>query len=221
MAKRKLQRFAENDTFSNLIQPRGLGYPPIGFHLRGKWNELFFKNNNPIVLELGCGRGEYTVNLAKFFPDKNFIGIDIKGARLWRGAKTAIEESMHNVGFMRIAIDQIEWFFGENEVSEIWITFPDPQPQISREKKRLTSGNFINKYLNFIKKGGIIHLKTDNKPLFDYTLEVVQERGYQINTATSDLYNSGINDDILDIKTTYEKIFLKQGFPICYLNFTI
>src|ERR1051325_9312258 len=172
MGKMKLQRFAENQTFTNLLQPK-LGYPPEGFTLKGKWNKDFFKKDQPIVLELGCGRGEYTIGLARRFPDKNFIGIDIKGARLWRGAKTGMEENLTNVGFLRILIDQIQYFFGENEVSEIWITFPDPQPQLSRERKRLTHPQFVNRYAGFLKPNGIIHLKTDSTSLYEYTLETI------------------------------------------------
>jgi tRNA (guanine-N7-)-methyltransferase len=220
LGKDKLRRFAENDTFACVVQPR-LAYPPEGFHLKGCWNTNFFKNNNPIVLELGCGRGEYTVGLANKYKDKNFIGVDIKGARMWRGAKTAVDEGMSNVGFLRIAIDQIAYFFGENEVSEVWITFPDPQPQESRERKRLTSINFIDKYRHFLKPNALIHLKTDDKPLYEYTLEVAKQLSCTPNVATDNLYNSGMADDILEIKTTYEKMFLAKGMNICYLNFNL
>lgn len=220
MGKDKLKRFAENDTFACMIQPR-LAYPPEGFYLKGKWNEDLFKNNNPIVLELGCGRGEYTVGLANKYKDKNFIGVDIKGSRMWRGAKTATETGMNNVAFLRIAIDQIAYFFAEHEVSEIWVTFPDPQPQEGREKKRLTSINFINKYKHFLKPQALIHLKTDDKPLYEFTLDVVKELGCTPNVATDNLYQSGMADDILEIKTTYEKKFLAKGMPIHYLNFNL
>lgn len=220
MAKHKLQRFAENQSFPNVIEPR-LPYPPIGFKYRGRWDADHFGNNNPIVLELGCGRGEYTIALAKKYPEKNFIGVDIKGARLWRGAKTGIEENIPNAAFLRVMIDQIAYYFDENEVSEIWITFPDPQPQISREKKRLTSPNFINKYLRFLKPDSVIHLKTDNLPLYQYTLEVANQMNYTILQSTDDLYNGEITDDILEVKTTYEKIFMRKGFKICYLKFSV
>ena len=220
MGKDKLRRFAENETFPNVFQPK-LGFPPVGFELKGKWNETFFKNNNPIVLELGCGRGEYTVGLAEHFPDKNFIGVDRKGARLWRGAKTAVENAMSNVAFLRVMIDQIDYYFDKDEVSEIWITFPDPQPQESLIKKRLTSPRFLDRYLNFLKPGGLIHLKTDSAPLFDYTLEIVAERNHNLKVHTHDLYTSGLANDILSIKTTYEKIFLAKGMKINYLNFTV
>jgi tRNA (guanine-N7-)-methyltransferase len=220
VAKRKLQRFAENETFPNVVQPR-LPYPPLSFPLKGRWSSDFFRNDHPIVLELGCGRGEYTVALAKKYPERNFIGVDVKGARLWRGAKTAVEESMNNVGFLRIMIDQIFYYFGENEVSEIWITFPDPQPQVSREKKRLTSPTFLGKYRQFLKPGSIVHLKTDSDSLFEYTEQVIKEEGHTANICTWDLYGSGMADDILDVKTTYEKIFLAEGKKIKYLNFTL
>jgi tRNA (guanine-N7-)-methyltransferase len=220
VAKRKLQRFAENRNLSTLVQP-DLPYPPVGFHLKGKWAPDFFVNNNPIVLELGCGRGEYTIALAKKYPDRNFIGVDIKGARLWRGAKTAFEEKIANAGFLRIKIDQIQYYFGENEVSEIWITFPDPQPRISRERKRLTSPWFLEKYRSFLRPGSIIHLKTDNKGLYEYTAEVIQEEGLTPGISTDDLYGGEVQDEILEVKTTYEKIFLKKGMKICYLNFKV
>lgn len=220
MAKHKLQRFAEIETFDNVLQPRII-FPLADHERKGKWNEVFFKNNNPIVLELGCGRGEYTVNLAQHYPDKNFIGIDIKGARLWRGAKTAIENQMKNVGFLRLQIDKIEHFFAPSEVSEIWITFPDPQPQVSRERKRLTSPNYLNRYKNILSPKGIIHLKTDNAGLFAYTEEVLKENRYPVFQCTHDLYQSDILTEILKIKTTYEQIYLKKGVPINYLNFSI
>ncbi len=220
MAKHKLQRFAEIETFENVLQPR-MTFPLIDHEMKGKWNEIFFKNNNPIVLELGCGRGEYTVNLAQQYPDKNFIGIDIKGARLWRGAKTAIENHLKNVGFLRLQIDKIELFFAPSEVSEIWITFPDPQPQVSRERKRLTSPNYLDRYKNILSPEGMIHLKTDNAGLFAYTEEVLKENQYAVFQCTHDLYQSDILNDILKIKTTYEQMYLKKGVPINYMNFSI
>ena len=217
--KRKLARFAENETFPHLFQPRM--FPPVDHELKGKWHSAFFKNEHPIVLELGCGRGEYTVNLAEKFPDKNFIGIDWKGARLWRGAKTSFENKMSNVAFLRIMIQNIGNYFSEDEVSEIWITFPDPQPQLSRERKRLTSPRFLNLYRQMLKKGGIIHLKTDNKPFYDYTIQVIKENNLRNIYSTDDLYHSDAGDEILGIKTTYEKMFLEKGFKICYLKFSL
>ncbi len=220
MGKNKLSRFAEMETFHLVFQPE------VDFHspdttLKGNWDTNVFKNNNPIVLEVGCGRGEYTVNLAQRYPNKNFIGIDIKGARMWRGAKTANEQNILNAAFLRIRMELIEKFFGNNEVSEIWITFPDPQPRESKENRRLISPMFINRYKNFLKSGSVIHLKTDNKQLFDYAHQMVKTEGYHVITATDNLYaqnNIGID---LDIKTTYEKRFLAEGINICYLCFHI
>ena len=220
MAKRKLQRFAELKTLGNVIQPQ-IGYPPIDHALKGKWNADFFNNQNPIVLELGCGRGEYTVNMARHFPEKNFVGIDIKGARLWRGSKTAEEEGIRNAGFLRIPILRLESYFTKNEVSEIWITFPDPQPLISGIRKRLSSPRFLEIYQQILQPGGLIHLKTDNEGLYDYTYEWIREAGYEIAFDTKDLYQSGIEDQILSIKTTYEEKYLKIGKKICYLKFRI
>ena len=216
--KRKRQRFAENETFPHLFQPKM--FPPAEHELNGKWHAGFFRNANPIVLELGCGRGEYTVELAARYPEKNFIGIDWKGARLWRGAKTSHVNEMKNVAFLRIQIQSIERFFAKNEVSEIWITFPDPQPQKSRERKRLTSMRFLSMYQKFLAPAGFIHLKTDNLGLHDYTVDLVSDRRFKIHLATNDLYNSPHADEVLSIKTTYEKIFLERGSKICYLKFT-
>jgi tRNA (guanine-N7-)-methyltransferase len=218
MTKRKLQRFAENEIFPNVFQPKNI-YPPVDHDMKGKWKENFFKNDNPIVLELGCGRGEYTINLAEKFPANNYIGIDFKGARLWRGAKTAIENKMSHVAFLRIQIQRIESYFASNEVNEVWITFPDPQPQQSREHKRLTSHRFLAMYKNLLSKDGTVHLKTDSRDLYEYTLSVIRENNLPLFAFTEDVYNSDLHDEVLDIKTTYEKIFLQQGSKICYLKF--
>jgi len=215
--KKKRQRFAENETFPHVFQPRAT-FPHVEHELKGRWSEKFFQNNNPIVLELGCGRGEYTVHLAELYPEKNFIGIDWKGARLWRGAKTSHVNQMKNVAFLRILIQNIQHYFDQNEVSEIWITFPDPQPRQSRERKRLTSPRFLTMYEAILKPGSMIHLKTDNKVLYDYSLETAQTRRYNIITATDDLYAFDLPDPVLNIQTTYENIFLKQGLKICYLK---
>ncbi|CAN5539469.1 tRNA (guanosine(46)-N7)-methyltransferase TrmB [soil metagenome] len=196
-------------------------FPPVDHELKGKWHSDFFKNQNPIVLELGCGRGEYTVSLAEKFPEKNFVGVDWKGARLWRGAKTALDNKMPNVAFLRIMIQNILNFFSHDEVSEIWITFPDPQPQPSRERKRLTSLRFLKMYNQLLLPGGIIHLKTDNKAFYDFTLEVIGENKFKNIYATDDLYHSDADNEILGIKTTYENMFLEQGMKICYLKFAI
>lgn len=220
MAKRKLKRFAELETFSNVFQPK-LHYPPGDFELKGNWNKNFFKNHHPIVLELGCGRGEYTVYLAKTHPEKNFIGIDIKGARLWKGAKTAAEERFENTAFVRTQIEYVDSFFSEKEISEIWITFPDPQLHRDRELKRLTSLPFLEKYKKIISPNGIIHLKTDSKSLFDYTLEVIEKNGFRLLNKMEDIYSIENIPEELQVKTTYEKMFLAEGSKINYLEFSL
>jgi tRNA (guanine-N7-)-methyltransferase len=220
MGKNKLKRFEENKQFAHLLQPPAV-YPFTDHSLKGKWNENFFSVPRPIVLELGCGRGEYTVNLAQNDPSKNYIGVDIKGARIWRGAKTVDEEDLRNVGFLRIQIERIENFFGTDEVEEIWITFPDPQLQESRERKRLTSPRFLESYRKFVRRGGRIHLKTDNVALYDYTLEKVREMSWPVEYGTTDLYEEGKNESHFDIRTTYEKIYLSRGMKICYLRFQV
>ena len=182
MGKDKLRRFAEIATFANVKQL------DEGKVLKGNWAVSQFHNNNPVILELACGTGEYTVNLAKLFPDKNFIGIDYKGNRIWRGAKTAIEEGIHNVAFLRIQIENLLDYFAENEISEIWITFPDPQPQDSREKKRLTFPKFLEKYKSILVQDGVVHLKTDNDQLHDYTFDKINELGLKLKVRTEDLY---------------------------------
>ena len=220
MGKNKLARFAENETFANLFQ---LTYEQItkeGFALKGKWNELFFKNDNPIVLELGCGKGEYTVGLAKKYPNKNFIGIDIKGARLWRGCKTSNEDKMTNVAFVRTHIQMIESYFAENEVSEIWITFPDPQ--LKKPNKRLTCERFLKLYKNILKQDGIVHLKTDSQELYEYTKdEVLIPSKREILYNTNDLYNSDFKEDVIEIQTFYEAMYMKIKKPITYLKFRL
>jgi len=220
VAKKKQKRFDESKSFPNYFQPQ---YKEIinGFPLKGKWNQNFFKNNNPICLELGCGKGEYTIALAQKYPNRNFIGIDIKGARLWRGCKTSIEEKMQNVAFIRAKIELIEHFFEKKEISEIWITHPDPQPRKSRAKKRLTSPRFLNRYLNILKENSIIHLKTDDTSLYKYTLAVAKENKHKILFETPDLYSlNPQEEDVMITQTFYEKIFLEEGKKIKYLRFT-
>ena len=217
MPKRKIQRFAELETFRTVVHPLPFNNP-VKHKLSGRWNIDFFEKDQPIVLEVGCGRGEYTINLAKRYPHKNFIGIDIKGARLWRGGKTAHEENMKNVAFLRIAIERLEYYFDEAEVSEIWITFPDPHPKQSRENKRLTSPLYLNSYEHILKEKGIIHLKTDHYDLFSYTKEILEPGKANILIATSNLYASEYVNEDLEIKTTYEQKFLKEGKEICYLK---
>lgn len=214
MGKDKLRRFAEIATFNNVFELEE------GHELKGNWNDLHFKNSNPLVLELACGKGEYSVNLARLFPEKNFIGIDYKGNRIWRGAKTAIEEGIDNVAFLRIQIENILEFFDAAEVSEIWITFPDPQPQISREKKRLTSPRFLRMYQTILAPKGILHLKTDNDALHAYTHEQIAEHDLQLHIRTEDLYRSDFVDEVLSIKTYYEKKYLAHEKNINYLKFS-
>ncbi|MFD0795096.1 tRNA (guanosine(46)-N7)-methyltransferase TrmB [Mucilaginibacter litoreus] len=214
MGKDKLRRFAEIQTFDNVLQL------DAGKPLKGNWAAGFFKNSNPVVLELACGKGEYTVNLARMFPGKNFIGIDYKGNRIWRGAKTALEDGVSNVGFLRIQIENLLDYFAEGEVDEIWITFPDPQPQLSREKKRLTSPRFLEKYKVVLKPGGFVNLKTDNDGLHAYTAEKVEELGLNLHVKTEDLYHSEYADEVLSIKTYYEKKYLEHNKNINYIKFS-
>lgn len=214
MGKDKLRRFAEIETFDNVLQL------DAGKPYKGQWSKTFFKNDNPVVLELACGKGEYTVNLARLFPDKNFIGIDYKGNRIWRGAKTALEDGVNNVAFIRMQIETLTEFFAPGEVDEIWITFPDPQPQLSREKKRLTSPRFLNMYKEVLKTGGAVNLKTDNDGFYNYTAEKVQELNLKEHINTADLYKSEYADEVLSIKTYYEKKYLKDNKNINYIKFS-
>ena len=214
VGKDKLRRFAEIETFSNVFQLEA------GKLLKGQWAGHFFNNSNPVVLELACGKGEYTVNLAQMFPDKNFIGVDYKGNRIWRGAKTALEDGVNNVAFLRIQIEHILEYFAPAEVDEIWITFPDPQPQLSREKKRLTSPRFLDKYRHLLKTGGYVNLKTDNDDLHSYTAEKIGELELILDIKTEDLYHSPYADEVLSIKTYYEKKYLKDNKNINYLKFS-
>ncbi|CEN37217.1 tRNA (guanosine(46)-N7)-methyltransferase TrmB [Capnocytophaga cynodegmi] len=221
-SKNKLKRFKENETFTNVLQPKRDELLSEQFPFKGKWNELYFKNNNPIVLELGCGKGEYSVGLAKRYPNKNFIGIDIKGARFWRGAKTAIEENIDNVAFLRTQIELIEHCFAQGEVSEIWITFPDPQIKYKRTKHRLTNTEFLNRYKNILATDGYIHLKTDSEFMHGYTLGLLHGLGYNVLYANHNIYNSdGVPSEVTEIQTFYEKFYLEQNKPITYIKFQI
>ena len=222
MGKDKLKRFAEVEKFKNVIQP-DLNNFSNDHELKGKWS-IKFNNSNPIILELGCGRGEYTVGLARKFPKINFIGIDIKGSRLWRGAKTCVEENINNVFFLRTKVDFIEQFFNTDEVNEIWLTFSDPQPK--KPRKRLTSPLFIDRYKELLKKNGVIHLKTDSDLLYEYTLEEIERNNYSIINHFNDVHGQ-LNDksdpelyEILNIETYYESIWLKEGKKIKYVSFT-
>lgn len=217
MGRSKLAKFAVVAERENVLQPGDELYG----QLAGKWRELHFNNNNPIVLEVGCGRGEYTVGMGRLFSDKNFIGTDIKGARIWKGSTMAVEEELYHVAFLRTFIERIEEHFGENELDEIWITFPDPRPRDRDIKRRLTSPRFLDMYERIVKPGGIIHLKTDNGPLYEYTLEVLQERQVQNLIYTADLYNSDLQEHTMGIYTTYEKRYLAEGIPIKYLQYKV
>ena len=205
--------------YPNVIAPKFDEVFRADFRLKGRWGIDIFGNSNPLTVELGCGKGEYTVALAKKYPEKNFIGIDIKGARMWVGATEALKNNMTNVVFLRTRIEFIRSCFGAGELSEIWITFPDPQPQQSRENKRLTSPPFMQAYREIMKPNGIIHLKTDSRSMFDYTRKIAEENNFSIITCTDDLYNSEIADDILSVQTYYEKMFKDKGFSIKYLEF--
>lgn len=219
MGKNKLAKFAEMETFEHVVQAPFNKIKHNDFHLKGTWAKSFFKNDNPMVLELGCGKGEYTVELAEKNPQFNFIGIDIKGARLWQGAKQALEKELKNVAFLRTNIEIIGQFFGENEVAEIWLTFPDPQ--MKKTRKRLTSTTFLNKYRLFLKKDGIIHLKTDSNFQFTYTRELVHLNQFEVLAETDNLYDSEILDETLRIKTFYEKQWLSRGITIKYIAFRL
>ncbi|MEL0245141.1 MAG: tRNA (guanosine(46)-N7)-methyltransferase TrmB [Flavobacteriaceae bacterium] len=220
-SKNKLKRFKENLSFNNLFQPTRSELLSNSFKYKGFWKD-YFKNNNPIVLELGCGKGEYTCSLAEKYPKKNFIGIDIKGARIWSGAKYAVVNSIENACFIRTQIELIECLFSENEISEIWITFPDPQIKIQRQKHRLTNINFLNRYKKIIKSKGIIHLKTDSEFLHGYTLGLIEALNLKLIQSNHDIYlNQNAPEEVVDIKTHYEKIFLAENKKITYLSFQI
>ncbi|MFU8843089.1 MAG: tRNA (guanosine(46)-N7)-methyltransferase TrmB [Bacteroidales bacterium] len=218
--KKKLQHFAENATFPHLFQ---LSYDELitGFHLKGKWRSMYFRNNHPVVVELGCGKGEYTVHLAARYPEKNFIGIDRKGARIWKGAKATFETNMPNVSFLRANIELIPQIFGEDEVDEIWITFPDPHPKPKSASRRLTSSSFIEKYRKILRRDGVIHLKTDHFSLFEFTRQEISKYNHTLLFSTDDLYNSGYMGDVMGIKTFYEEKFLASEGRICYLQFSL
>ena len=219
-SKNKLKRFKENETFQNVIQPTREEVVN-DFKLKGKW-DTFFNNNNPIVLELGCGKGEYTVALAQKYPNKNFIGIDIKGARFWRGAKTAIEEGIENVAFIRTQIELIDYIFAENEVSEIWITFPDPQIKYKRTKHRMTNTSFLKRYKKVLKEDGLMHLKTDSEFMHGYTLGLLHGEGYEVLYAHHDVYSNEYSpEEVTSIQTFYEKQYLEINKPITYIKFKL
>lgn len=192
-----------------------------GFPLKGKWSNEYFNNSNDIVIELGCGKGEYSVGMAEIYPNRNFIGLDIKGARLWRGLVTAKEMSINNVAFVRGRVNLVNHYFGKDEVSEIWITFPDPHARDTKARKRLTSPEFLKRYTGFLKKDGIINLKTDNIIVFESTLDTIKEYGHKIIYQTYDVYNEGIENELTSIQTFYEKKWLEHGTKIKYLKFSL
>jgi tRNA (guanine-N7-)-methyltransferase len=220
VGKGKISKFEEMETFDNVFQPSFEEVFKKNFKLKGRWAGEHFGNDHPIVLELGCGKGEYTVGLAEIYPDINFIGIDIKGARIWKGARKAHRESIPNVAFIRTRIEFISSFFGKNEVDEIWLTFPDPQLKKRRNKKRLTAPRFLNSYREFLKDGGIIHLKTDNAVLYNYTLNLARENELPVLVATEDLYGTQ-KDLACGIRTFYEEQYIEDGLNIHYLKFKL
>jgi tRNA (guanine-N7-)-methyltransferase len=221
-SKNKLKRFQENETFANVFQPSREEVVGGEFPLKGKWRSDFFKNDNPVVLELGCGKGEYSVGLAKLNPNKNFIGIDIKGARFWRGAKTAIEENMSNVAFVRTQIELIEHCFAKDEVDEIWITFPDPQIKYKRTKHRMTNATFLENYKKVLKPNGLMHLKTDSEFMHGYTLGLLHGAGHEVIYANHNVYkNEGAPEEVTSIQTFYEGQYLEINKAITYIQFRI
>ncbi|BAO55164.1 tRNA (guanine46-N7-)-methyltransferase [Nonlabens marinus S1-08] len=215
-----MKRFRENETFPNVVQPTREEMVD-GFEWKGKWAE-FFKNDHPITLELGCGKGEYTVDLARKHPDRNFIGIDIKGSRFWRGAKTAIEEGLQNVAFLRTQIELVDYAFAKAEISEIWITFPDPQIKYKRTKHRMTNPEFLDRYRTILKPDGIIHLKTDSEYMHGYTLGLLQGLGEEVLYAHHNIYtNTEAPEEVVGTQTFYEKQYLELGKPITYMKFKL
>ena len=221
-SKNKLKRFKENETFANVIQPKREELESGTFPFKGFWNKNIFKNDHPIVLELGCGKGEYSIGLAKKFPNKNFIGIDIKGARFWRGAKTAVEEGISNVAFLRTQIELIEYAFAKNEVDEIWITFPDPQIKYKRTKHRMTNSEFLERYKKILKPDGVVNLKTDSEFMHGYTLGLLHGAGHEVLYANHNVYKQeGSPEEVTAIQTFYESQYLEQNKPITYIRFKI
>ena len=221
-SKNKLKRFKENETFKNVFQPTREEIVDGDYKLKGQWRKDFFKNDNPLVLELGCGKGEYTVGLAKRYPNKNFIGIDIKGARFWRGAKTALEENISNAAFIRTQIELVDLVFAENEVDEIWITFPDPQIKYKRTKHRMTNIHFLERYKKVLKPEGLMHLKTDSEFMHGYTLGLLHGLDYEVLYANHNVYKlEGSPEEVTEIQTFYENQYLEKDKAITYIRFKI
>lgn len=224
MGKNKLKHFAEISKMPHVFEPAMEELVADDFPLKGKWRSDFFNNSNPIVLELGCGKGEYTVGLAERYPEKNFIGVDIKGARIWRGAKDVEEKNINNAAFLRTQIDFITAFFDTNEVDEIWITFPDPQQRKNRKRKRLTGPFFLERYRIILKPNAPIHLKTDSTFLYEYSIEVMEEYNHEIIEQIRDLYNvndTSVRPELREIRTHYEQLFYEKGNTIKYLQFKL
>jgi len=225
--KQKLQHFAEMKEFPHVFEPKLEEVFRTDYKLKGKWRSDFFKNDHPLILELACGKGEYSHGMAKIYPERNFIGVDIKGARMWKGAKDSHEEGLKNIAFLRTRIEFIEGCFGKSEVDEIWITFPDPQPKDRQEKKRLTGPLFIDRYRKFLKPGGVINLKTDNAFFYTYTLEQIAAHGYKLEEATEAVYGDFLKTQepklqaALQIRTHYERLFSAKGHAIHYLRFKL
>lgn len=221
-SKNKLKRFKENETFENVLQPTREEVVSGEFQYKGKWNSDFFKNNNPIIVELGCGKGEYTIGLAERNPNINYIGIDVKGARFWRGAKTAIETGMNNVGFVRTQIELIENIFSSHEISEIWITFPDPQIKYKRTKHRMTNSDFLKMYKRILKPEGVVNLKTDSEFMHGYTLGLLHGEGHEVLYSNHNVYkNEGSPSEVTEIQTFYENQYLEINKAITYIRFKI
>ncbi len=221
-SKNKQKRFKENEIFANVFQPTREEIVDGVYQYKGNWNKEVFKNNNPLVLELGCGKGEYTVELAKKYPDKNFIGIDIKGARFWRGAKSALEDNLNNAAFLRTQIELVDKVFAENEVDEIWITFPDPQIKYKRTKHRMTNTKFLQRYKTILKPEGIMNLKTDSEFMHGYTLGLLHGEGHEVLYANHNIYKQeGSPEEVTRIQTFYESQYLKEDKAITYIRFKI
>ena len=221
-SKNKLKRFKENETFENVFQPTREEVTSGEFPLKGKWSSDFFKNDHPLIVELGCGKGEYSVGLAERYPEKNFIGIDVKGARFWRGAKTAVDSGMNNVAFIRTQIELLDFVFAENEIDEIWITFPDPQIKYKRTKHRMTNSEFLQLYKKVLKKDGVVNLKTDSEFMHGYTLGLLHGEGHEVLYANHNVYkNEGSPEIVTAIQTFYEKQYLEINKAITYIRFKI
>ncbi len=221
-SKNKLKRFKENETFKNVFQPSRADLVDAEYVMKGQWRDKFFKNDHPLILELGCGKGEYTNGLAERFPQKNFIGIDIKGARFWRGAKTALENEMTNVAFLRTQIELVDKAFAENEVDEIWITFPDPQIKYKRTKHRMTNATFLERYKRILKPDGFVNLKTDSEFMHGYTLGLLHGAGHEVLYANHNVYHQeGSPKEVTEIQTYYESLYLEKEKPITYIKFKI